>query len=220
MANRFLVRDSVKSIRFDGTDDVITTSIIPSTTAFSFMMWVKMPTVASSDRILDYGAAGPSGGFNFTLNNTAGRSTGVFTIYNVGSTVVGHTANIRHGRWMHIAGTYAVNSAYLYVDGVASDPDTTCTMTAAAAQTLTIGRRSTGATNFFEGLMSELVFVNGRALTAAEVTEHFRRGKVPSDATLHYVFHDNAIDQTGNGNDGTVAGTPAYVTDRPFALRT
>ena len=88
--SRFLVRDSVKAIRFDGTDDYLTVPVNPSLTAFSILTWIKMPLAASSDRVIDWGASGPSGGMNLVLNVSNGRTAATYTMYNSTTTVAGH----------------------------------------------------------------------------------------------------------------------------------
>jgi hypothetical protein len=220
-SNRPLLRSMGKSVLFDGVGDYATVPITPSTTAFSTMFWVRPNKAVASDRFIDWGAVGPDGGFNISVSSTGNYNA---LIYNTTSIVSSwfsspNAAKVIVGDWAHLALSYEQNNANFYVNGtLITPPDSNVTMTTAAGQTLTLGRRSATATFPAGALMSDFIFVNSRAITATEVTNHMLYGARPTGTTAHYNFNDNLTDQTGNGNNGTLV-TGAYSSTTPYKLR-
>jgi len=83
--------------------------------------------------------------------------------------------------------------------------DTSAAFTAAAA-TLTVGRRATGATNYWNGIMGELVFHStATPWTAQQVSDLYASGTIPSGAS-YWLFNGDVLDGSGNGNNGTLTG--------------
>jgi len=219
VSDRLVIRDMGKSGSFNGTSTYCTVPITPSTTAFSVAFWVNVANGnAANARILDWQDGGPINGFTFNLGISGSRLS-FAPVFGDGTGNVG-TFNVYTavpGDWSHHVLTYEPNNMKWYVNGTLFGTDTSGTMTAAAT-TLTIGRRAPSAANFFKGLIDGFVFVNGRAMTATEVTTLETSGKHPSDTSCHIRFNDNVNDETVNANNLT-ATSLTYSTDVPLKTR-
>jgi hypothetical protein len=218
-SDRLVIRDMGKSGSFNGSSTYCTVPITPSLTAFSYAFWTKPGTnLTTNARILDYSDGGPLNGFTFVLSLSGSRfafaPTFLNNLGNVGS-FASYTAV--PGEWSHHVVTYEPNNMKWYINGTLFGTDTSGTMTA-PTQTLTIGRRSAAGTNPYSGLIEDFVFVNGRAMTATEVTALETSGQIPSDTTCHIRFNDNVNDQTANGNNLT-AFNITYLADTPASTR-
>jgi len=208
-----------KSGSFDGTASYCTVPITPSTTALSYAFWVKVSNSnPNNTRVFDWQDSGPVNGFTFNLTVSGGR-IGFAPIFANASGSVGsfsiYTAN--PGDWVHHVVTYEPDNMKWYINGALFGTDTSGTMTA-ATQTLTIGRRSASSANFFKGLIDGFVFLNGRAMTAAEVATLYTSGNHPSDTSCHIRFNDNVNDETANANNLT-ANNITYSTDVALKAR-
>lgn len=203
-ARRYLIRDMGKSLMFNGTSDRATLPFAPSSTAFSFCIWVRADAVTASARVMDYSDGGPSGGFTLQIVGSKWN----FVVYNLTAMAANFFSSlpISTGVWYHLAGTYQQDNVDFYVNGVIGTTDVSATMTA-PTQTLSLARRSNAATNFFAGNIDDFLFVSGRKITSAEVLDHYLKGSVPSDATCQLNFNDNVTDQSGNSNNATLTGT-------------
>ncbi len=217
-SGRFLLRDMGKSILFNGTSDRFTLPITPSTTAWSFAMWIRISNKTAGSRIMDYADSGNSGGLALQINGSLPLPRVSLVIFNLTSQdVVITTSVLPFDTWVHLGVTYAVNNANFYVNGVNIGNDTSITMTA-PTQTFSVGRRSSASNSFFGGQLDDFMFVNSRAITATEVVSHYTSGVAPSDATCVLNFNDNVTDQTANGNNATLTGT-SYSTSVPYGAR-
>jgi hypothetical protein len=212
-SSRLVTRDMGKSGSFNGTSTYCTVPITPSTTAFSVAFWVNVGNGnASNARILDWQDGGPLNGFTFNLG-LSGSRLAFAPVFGDGTGNIG-TFNVYTaipGDWSHHVLTYTANNMKWYINGTLFGTDTNGTMTASSS-TLTIGRRSASAANYFKGLIDGFVFLNGRAMTATEVTTLYTAGIHPSDTSCHIRFNDNVNDETSNANNLT-ANNLTYSTE-------
>ena len=215
---RFKVRDFVKAIIFDGTNDDVTFSGYTPPSTFSVAFWVMKQRVTGSnnDRFVDCCAGGPTNGF--TIIQGTGNAPLRFEIYAASQQAAISTDNLVTGKWYFIVATFTTNSAKIYQDAVLKATDTSCSM-GTVATTLTLGRRATGASNYCKALMDEFMLFN-KVLTQDEITALYVSGTVPSGLEIYLNFDDNVTDQSGNSNSSSASGTPAYSTNVRFNSRT
>ena len=100
-----------------------------------------------------------------------------------------------------------------YVDGVVAGSDTSLTGTWTSGDNCFVGARGDGGggTTFnLDGNIDDLRIYQ-RDLSSSEVSDLYN-GSTVSDAglALSYNFDGNVIDQSGNGNDGTLVGNATY----------
>jgi hypothetical protein len=217
VSTRLVTRDMGKSGSFDGTNSYCTVPITPSTAGFSFGMWLKLDkNIANNARILDWQESGPINGFTYLVNVTGSRISIQPRLYNAGSLDGQPTAyEPNTNDWVHTVVTYEPNNLKFYINGTLWSQDTSITMNASAT-TLTLGMRTLGGTRY-KGLIDGFVFLNGRAMTATEVTTLYASGVHPSDTSCHIRFNDNVNDETSNANNLT-ANNLTYSTE--VALKT
>lgn len=216
---RQTIQNANASLYFNDSSGYMTSTVVPDPTGFNFSMWYKLNKNVVNNRLIDYSDSGPSGGMNLAV--VGGNRLG-FGIYNGGSITSNLLANLANGTWVHVVGTYKVDEVNLYVNGVLIGTDTSTTMSA-PTQTLTFGRRSAAASNYFGGSMSNIVWHNTTTpWTAEQVLALYQSGTVPTGATAVYPLSEGAgsiaYDTSGNGNDGTItSGT--WTRDTPTKTR-
>lgn len=97
------------------------------------------------------------------------------------------------------------NNVTLYLNGVKYGPNAAGSLPDPANEIL-IGRQTT---QYFEGEIADFSYLT-RAATEREALD-FSRGVFPSDVEAIYKLDGNALDSSGNGNDGTENGGLIYV---------
>lgn len=215
---RFKVRDFSKALILDGSDDYVElVGYTPPVTAFTVAFWVWVGERAANDRIFDWQDSGPEDGFTFIIGGTLNDRIGMVIRNGASSAANVLTNQILKGRWTFITGTYEVNSAKIYQDAVLKASDTSVTMTEAAA-TPRIGGRTTGG-SLFRGMIDDLMIFN-TVLDLTAIEDLYYKYKIPSGLQVHLKFNDDVTDSSGNGNDGTASGSPAYSANVKFGTRT
>lgn len=209
-----IVNTSEKGLKFNGSSDLLTLPFVPSPTGFCFGIWVKLnaKNTGTNQRIIDYAAGGPNGGFQF------GESGGNINIgIQNGASVDGSVTYNKEitSLWNFYVVTFLPNSLVLYRNNVLVGTDTSTTMTAPAGQLVTLGRRSSSAVQWFSGILKNLVFHNTTTLwTSDEMLNLYTKNIIPSGSTAFYKFDNTVTDSSGNGNNGTLTGG-TYTTDVP-----
>jgi len=128
-------------------------------------------------------------------------------------TEVGSTYG-RDTNWHHLVSTYDGNELRLYIDGVLRDSVSENRPIAYRDDTtVTISDSEFG--HVFDGLIDEVRIYN-RALSAEEITEHYRGEFINDTGLVGYWNFDEgagtvANDSSGNGNDGTLKNGPAWI---------
>lgn len=207
MATRLAIKDFGKSLSFNGSTAGATSPITVPTTAFSVSFWMNARTWEASDSLVDWADSGPVNGFTFTQITSPTNNVSFVTYDAVGQQSAISSGFMALNRWYHVTATYAVNSVKLYIDGTqVGATDTSATMTN-ATQTLTLGKRSAAASNYFNGLLDEVCVWN-RVLTQDEVTALARNHIVSSSGLLcYYKFDDVATDSSVNAQTATLTAT-------------
>lgn len=213
--SRFAITSGTqKSMSFNGSSDYATFPITPATTGFCFGLWLRMDTLVHAMRILDYQDGGPAKGFTLMYDTNSPKKMS-FKI-NDGSERGAISTPFRLGEWVHIVGTYKAESDsdfQIYLNTVVGTKAGALTTMLVPAQTVTIMRRSNGATNFTDGQIKNLTFQNTTTpWTAAQIAALYYRNEIPSGAK-QWSMNDVATDQNGE-NALTLTGT-SYSTDVP-----
>ena len=205
---RSLLRSSGYCLKFDGTTTGLTTTYTPSVSAMSLVIKYFPQRVDANDRLIDWQAAGPADGFTL-IHPTAGNAQLAFRVNNG----AGQTANVtsdffRLNEWYTIVVTFTPTEVKLYINGVSQGTVDVSAIMTAAATSLTIGKRATGATNFIDAFVDEVVIYE-KVLTQEEIYA-IRNGFITEGAKIHWKLDDGsgstAYDYSGNGNSGTITG--------------
>ena len=159
------------AILFNGSTGVVRMGDVLDITAGSYELWIKRSnTTAALQYIMDKGAGQP----NIALGYDHLIYVGEENVYWLASTVTINDTNWHHIVFTHPGGATA-GLAKLYIDGV----DRTLTLSGANlvanSSNLSVGA-GYGDFLHFAGTIDE-VALYGRALTQAEVTEHFQAGR-------------------------------------------
>ena len=162
-----------KCFNFDGSSSSVQLSntTFPSTDFSVVLLAKRNGTQDVNGRLVDYGASGPNGGFNITWL-AANVNKLNFGIYNAAVQVssISTDSELSDNSWYLLVGTYTSNSAKFYLNGVQQGvTDTSVTITAPAAQSVTIGRRSAAASNYTKGSVQHLAIYN-TVLAQADIT--------------------------------------------------
>lgn len=211
------------ALTFDGQDDYVDLGSVDYVEgAFSAEAWVNFNNFADGgeagwSRIFDIGDGTGSGNTNGFLL-TAQSTTGQLALYTYsGGTVSSVTATsaLPLDEWTHVA---AVNdgagSASLYVNGSVVASTSSGTQNALPDMTFesaNIGRSNHSNDSYFNGKIAEARIWND-ARTSTEIANNYDRQLSGDEEGLagYWTFNEAegsvAIDQSGNGHNGTVIG--------------
>jgi Concanavalin A-like lectin/glucanases superfamily len=160
---------------------------------------------------------------NLLYVNNVGKLEGGW--YDGSVKTVASLAAVNNGAWRFGAITIQNSSVIeLFVDG--SSQGTTAFGTGEsggnAQKWIGVGNtgswpNSAGSTRFFNGKLSDVRFYN-RVLSGSEITTLYNGGEVTSGLQGEYIKTNiaTAADESGNGNNGSVNGTPTATGDGPF----
>ena len=221
---------------FDGTDDYVSIPDSPSLridnpSGISICAWIKPDTVSGGDSfsstnpryIIKKGVLPDS--FNYGLRLLGGKVS--FTYRN--STDTAYTACIQDvasvvaGSWQHVAVSGSSSGYKIYVNGSEVASTQSGTLTDSPIQnsnSCELGRQDT-TQRMFDGLQDDIRLYD-RVLTPAEIVRlagaRGIEGPAPvglGDEQLWLCpsLSDSALDISGNGNNGTLAGGTAVVSD-------
>lgn len=191
-------------LAFNGSSDFLTLPVLPSTTGFNLAFWAIKRNFVNNARIVDFQDSGPEDGFTI-LEITGGKTE--FASRN-GAVVTGAIDSNRNinGELCHYVLTFDGTVAKMYENGVLVGTDSSSTMSAPSLTALYIGRRSASSANFWNGKLGELVFQNSTTpWTQAQVSDLYYNGIIPSGSS-YWLFADDVLDGSGNGNHGTLTG--------------
>lgn len=158
----------------------------------------------SSFYILDLG----NGSFEVRFRNSAGNNFDIQPVSGI------------YARWFHMACVINGTNMYAYINGELKASKTDAAGTFGTNTTgFYVGKTPQGSGGFFNltGKVDDVLLYN-KALTQAEVRSlHLGRGYA-SNPLIHWNFNEGsggtAIDQSGNGNNGTITG--ASFSDQVF----
>lgn len=162
---------------FNGTDQYVQ---LPAnthdfTTGVTLEAWARFTTNANYGRILDLGSGPETNNIVLTREGTTNHLR--YEVHN-GSLQVGLVASgAISGEWQHVVVTHAAAGlATIYIDGAAVASGPVSMPQAGTRTTNFIAESNWSFDDFFAGDIDD-VSVYTRALTATEVTEHFRAAR-------------------------------------------
>jgi len=164
-------------LSFDGSNDYVNVSDLPSMSATTLEAWVyvKGDSSGSNNAIIDNNIAGLNqgdiwfyiqndGDIQFDIQNASGEGNLLTT-----------DQPISDNAWYHIVGTYDGTNMIIYVNGSAHS--TTASISDATPfsrdTNVSIGSNEGGSDNFFNGTIDEVRIYN-RALTGEEINSSFK----------------------------------------------
>ena len=208
--SRFATRSMGKSLAFNGSSDSATlpASVVPSTTGFnaSFLVCIRAFSSSANQMIFNACDAAFTNGFAVYIPQSQN-----YVVFQGGAASTNFTLTspvLNLNQWYVVTITFETNNAKLYLNNTLIATDTACSL-ATVTQTLTLGKRSNAANQYFNGFVDELVFDNGAAWSADIIDSISMKGVIPSSITpdVYYKFNDNTDDSSGNANTLTLSGT-------------
>jgi hypothetical protein len=192
------------SISFDGVDDFVTIPTVPSLTDFAVQVRLFHTRKASSDRLVDWSASGPNGGFNILDDSTGFLGC---TFYNGAVSTPLVSKKTYSNVWVEAVIRLTKGVATLWVNGQKVAQTRNVTMTLPAAQLITLGRRSAAASNPMLGKIKTFRMWSGTVPTDRQIADLYFDKIVPRTGLVtELLLNSNALDTSGLGNDGTVSG--------------
>ncbi len=140
---------------------------------------------------------------------------------NANSKYASSTNTVTDGDWHHIVVLDDRTNLSIYIDGILRGSTGVSGLTPYTSESnpFTISNLGTRDTQYFTGIIDE-VRIYSRALSAAEVLDHFR-GKYTDNSGLvgYWTFDENtgqtAYDSSGNGNSGQLGSAPGADANDP-----
>ena len=200
------------AILFNGSTGVVRMGDVLDITAGSYELWIKRSnTTAALQYIMDKGPGQP----NIALRSDHSIYVGEENVWWLSSTVTINDTNWHHIVFTHPGGATS-GLAKLYIDGV----DRTLTLgganLVANASNLSVGA-GYGDFLHFAGTIDE-VALYGRALTQAEVADHFQAGRNGTGPSLPKTL-DGAILRVDPATGAAAAGNPNASSTDPNVRR-
>jgi hypothetical protein len=198
------------AMEFDG-DDHVDTGNLEDLAEWTIGCWAKSPLAPSGDS--------PSGPVhrekNYQFNWNHGDDTfRASATVNAGGWHAASLGTLEADRWYYLAGSYDGEVLKAYRDGelITTNEDPSGPPVA-EAESLKLARHA-AAEQFFTGTVDEAI-VYSKVLSAGEIRylAGFRAMDNPGTDNLiaAYAFENDVLDGSGNGNDATVNGDPAFV---------
>jgi hypothetical protein len=194
-----------------------------SNTDFTLNFWVKLDNYKiNGSNILAKHLTGNDQGWVISITGTSASTPGVVRFGPGGASLAATgTKTISLNQWHMVTATYknVDKKLSIYVDNILDNVISNIpSPNAAIASSLFIGRdEPTASTDgyFVKGGIDEVRIYN-RILSAPQITKLYLPAlpaqavdSLKLDVLAHYAFNSNAIDSTGNGNDGTVVNLTA-----------
>jgi len=188
-----------KSIKFDGTDDVITTSADSTLATKTYSFWAKSEKTTAGG-VFDHGASN-HGAFYFNFSN--GRpllylANGWFRYWE-------DVSSQDDGTWHHylVLLHTNINNTKLFVDGVEQSVDETNTSSGSALAYTTGIRIGRGGGNRFSGSLDEFAIFDGdQSALADELYNNGQPKNLSSYSTLDHWYRMGEGTLTGGKRDG------------------
>ena len=206
------------ALSLDGTDDYVDCGTIElSGSALTFEAWVR-PVAFQSDHPYISSIMGEEGTSSTALlrfgDASLAKEKPQFVLYVGGETKLDGNTALSTDVWYHVAATYDGSDMKIYINGE-EDASKSQTGDLTAASTFWIGAVSSD--RYLNGQMDE-VRVWNVARTAAEIRADMHRQLRGNETGLVAYYKmdtgtgTTAPDSSGNGNDGTLSGDPAWQT--------
>lgn len=209
---------------FDGTDDYVdmgSPSALNITGDLTLEAWVK--TTSTGVAIITWANNHTAFPFHFDIVDTPALRL------NRDGTTVESNNSVDDGNWHHVVITddRANDQVTFYIDGVIDAQKSYTPAPSTGDGNLTLSREST---QFFNGEMDEPA-VCDFVLSAQRVEDHYRAAfntyhatVLSDDPTAYWRFGEEsgattAVDETGNGWDGTYNGDPSFGQDGALSFK-
>jgi hypothetical protein len=191
------------SLDFDGVDDCVVIADSPSfqiSVQITISLWVKTLTSGVFQRVLWKNNA-----FGLTIY-PQGRTRGTACIGKVSEDSNSSNTCVTDGLWHLITYVYDGSQHIIYVDGVLESTRNQTGMIQTSSENLYIGKQEEGSLYPFCGAVDD-VRVYNYSLGADEISGIFQ-GTFENETNMmaHWSFDGDALDKSGNGNDGVVYG--------------
>lgn len=203
-----------EALSFDGIDDYITIPESPAlySTEFTVAFWIKLNSYPAKYSRIIAKTDGSSDGFAVVFDNSAVKK--VYIAVRSTSGAEHNTATfskpLPNGVWRHYTFTLYGSKLVAYEDGVAVGQTILKEKYEAnSIQDMTLGRTSTGLSDFAAMILSDVRFYDD-ALTSKEVNQVFLGRSVTRNLAGQWKLDegsgDTAIDSSKNENNGKIAG--------------
>lgn len=198
---------------FDGTNDYVScgsNSILNTYSAFTIVAQVKFDNISTSSGYKAISARSNPRCYSFRMyNNKLQLATNPDNNSSNWQTVLSNTSLNSNVKYT-VGGVYNGTKTYLYLNGIKESNETTITGVYNADSTLELC--SASGSSFSNGSIYYVSIFN-RALTSQEMLDITNGKHITSGLVAHYVNTGNTsadwVDRSGNGNNGTVSGSPA-----------
>ena len=195
-----------KSASFDGVDDYIDCGNdvnLQPTEAISLSLWIKSdepngPCVTIIDRYI----SGINWSYLLGFTERVGKLR-----WRIGNVFNESSNTLQVGIWYYVIATYSLNDGAmkLYINGVLDNTYLYNQLIEYNDTSLLIGETEYVATRNFNGNTKD-VHIYNRALSQDEVSLLYNGTHITDGLVAYYPLDGDALDYSGNGNDGTVYG--------------
>ena len=206
------------SLSFNGTSDYVdmgSGSSLNITGPITMSAWINI-SASGGDYLIIGGFAGspPYPGYGFLVGGVPGSTNDGHLAYwsgAFGNWVEGHTA-VNDGNWHFVAVTVTGSTVQFYIDGVADGAPVTSSQPNSYSGPRTIGKGENNSA-WWNGLLDD-VHIYNTALSAANIANLYNNVNLAGYYNFNEGSGTTAIDDSGNGNTGTINGA-AYSAPPP-----
>ena len=192
------------ALSFDGANDFVSLGSPASMNisgTISLEAWVNPRSTSGVQYILSHGdAAGPNPGVFLRINN-GNYEVGVANRSLFSAVTAMPSTDV--GNWVHIAGVFTGTHWIIYRNGAATSSLSTTVGAVSSGANWALGASSAAPSQYYQGSLDEVVVMN-RALSSAEVLDHYRRGALHLKFQARSCSLPNCSDATFTGPDGTI----------------
>ena len=182
------------SMSFDGSNDYIDVgSFSLNANAGTVSAWIKSSNTSDFQMIVAK-TGQTSGADQFMLRTQTDGKIRVILYYNNTYSLLDSTATVLDGSWHHVAFTYSSSGVNIYIDGSASNSNTTnVSPLETTTENFMIGARKISAPEkFFNGSIDEVAIWN-TALTSTQVSEIYSATGTNTTKDLTTVSGSNLV---------------------------
>lgn len=207
------------ALDFDGTDDMVSTSLImPATSTFSIETWVY-PRSTNYDRLISNYSSPVNGAIILDTYNPTDNGRGIrFNVYGTGNALfnIGAANALTLNAWNHVAATFSSGVMTIYVNGFEVVNGTApFTSIPQIASSFVFGEdKVVGTAEYLNGRMDEVRFWN-KALSQSEIMADMNNCLTGTETNLigYYNFEDatgtTVSDLTASQNNGLMQNMAA-----------
>lgn len=187
-----------------------TTGLLNYNSPYTFMAYVRINTLSSSDCVWVLSDATTSNRDILMLNATDGTTMALRVTNGGTATTQNDTTTLETGVWYHLALVRSSTDLTLYMNGIPALINTRDITSRAAITQMRIGLDQSGSNAATIDVAYARAWAS--ALTQAEIAvEKLSTTAVKASAYGEWPLTADADDDSGNARHWTVSGTPAYV---------